>query len=351
MREFLKIGKIKVFFIWFDSMGAKSSSVFIETPDVKILIDPGAAVMQPSYPLSKKEKEKLKKKALEEIKFFAEKAEVIVITHYHYDHHTLPKKNLDFYSGKTLFIKNPNKWINRSQFFRARKFIKRVARICGLKFRKILVAPEKLEFYDPVEEIKFKKIDKKGTEKGKEWLKMLFQLWNKEASIEEWEKSNTKVLFAEGKNLRFKNTIIKFSPPLFHGIEYDKLGWVFMVNIIHKSKSILYTSDLQGPIIKDYADKIIDINPDLLVLDGPATYLLGYLLTQKNLERAIKNIKEIIKKIKAEIIIYDHHLTRDIKFKERISEVYRIAEKYHKKVLTAPQVFGKPNLIEKLKIG
>jgi len=45
------IGSFKVYLIWFDSMGAKSSCILVDTPDIKILVDPGAAAMQPSYPL------------------------------------------------------------------------------------------------------------------------------------------------------------------------------------------------------------------------------------------------------------------------------------------------------------
>jgi predicted metallo-beta-lactamase superfamily hydrolase len=48
--KLIRTGKIKTRLIWFDSLGAKSSSVLIETPDLKLLIDPGASGMQPSYP-------------------------------------------------------------------------------------------------------------------------------------------------------------------------------------------------------------------------------------------------------------------------------------------------------------
>lgn len=38
--------------IWFDSIGAKSSSTLIKT-DIKIVIDPGIAIMHQSFPASK----------------------------------------------------------------------------------------------------------------------------------------------------------------------------------------------------------------------------------------------------------------------------------------------------------
>jgi len=38
--------------VWFDSMGAKSTCTKVVTRDTSLLIDPGAAAMQPSYPMS-----------------------------------------------------------------------------------------------------------------------------------------------------------------------------------------------------------------------------------------------------------------------------------------------------------
>jgi len=39
-------GEIKVKPIFFDSLGAKCMSVLIKTPDIRLLVDPGAAGMQ-----------------------------------------------------------------------------------------------------------------------------------------------------------------------------------------------------------------------------------------------------------------------------------------------------------------
>ena len=42
--------------IWFDSLGAKSTCTLVRTPDISILIDPGAAIMQPGFPASLEKK-------------------------------------------------------------------------------------------------------------------------------------------------------------------------------------------------------------------------------------------------------------------------------------------------------
>ena len=57
MKNVIKKRNIKVHLIWFDSLGAKSNSIFVETPDIKLLVDPGTAVMQSTYPLMVKLKE------------------------------------------------------------------------------------------------------------------------------------------------------------------------------------------------------------------------------------------------------------------------------------------------------
>jgi len=129
-KNVIKKGNIKVHLIWFDSLGAKSSSIFVETPDIKLLVDPGAAAMQPTYPLSPEEKEKLKLKALQKISQYSEKARIIFISHYHNDHHTLASKIPEgfnyFYKNKIIWLKNPNKFINHTQWKRAREFCEEI---------------------------------------------------------------------------------------------------------------------------------------------------------------------------------------------------------------------------------
>lgn len=53
----------------------------------------------------------------------------------------------------------------------------------------------------------------------------------------------------------------------------------------------IYTSHLQGPGIDDYAQWIIEENPDILILDGPPGYLFGFMVNRINLQRAIDSEK------------------------------------------------------------
>ena len=101
-----------------------------------------------------------------------------------------------------------------------------------------------------------------------------------------------------------------------------------------------------GPIIEDYADFIIKENPSVLILDGPMTYMFGYLLNKINLNRAINNAVRIIKEVDSELIIYDHHLPRENKFRERTKKVWEAARKYNKNVLTAAEFMGCNTVVE-----
>ncbi len=101
----IKIGEIEVLPLWFDSMGAKSMATFIRTPEVNVLIDPGAAVMQPSYPLKDSEKIAFLATAFQRIKAYCLHSDIVVIAHYHYDHHRLPSELPEPYKGKELYIK------------------------------------------------------------------------------------------------------------------------------------------------------------------------------------------------------------------------------------------------------
>ncbi len=350
MRKPIIMGGVKIQLLWFDSMGAKSSSMLIETPDIKILVDPGAAEMQPSYPLSSEEKKNLRQKALAVIKEAAQEADIVFISHYHYDHHTLPSEAAEIYEGKKLWIKDPNLWINQSQWKRARLFLSQLCEIFGGRtIEQVSQLPKEMEIKDPLESLPlvlgkdfgdYKERRDELLAKGKAWFEKLVALWRSEPWICPFAFEKGSIFFADSQEFKIGSTTIRFSSPLFHGVELDRLGWVISMVLECQGTKIFYTSDLQGPIIEDYADWIIKENPDLLILDGPATYLLGFMFSQTNLRRAILNSSTILQSTTSQIIIYDHHLPRDIHFKERMAEVYKIAEKEGKTLITAAEWLG-----------
>lgn len=354
-----KVGEMSILPIYFDSMGAKSMCTFVQTPDIKILIDPGAAIMQPSYPLEEEEKEAFLEVAIERIKDYCKKADVVIITHYHYDHHKKPSELPEAYSGKKLYIKDPNKWINYSQWERARILYEELLPMLGnkLKMSDLQTKPLQTKFKDPYEELELLKkkdfgdYEKRHNELLKRWKdKMLYtsNIWKKEPWLSEFSIGETHVHFIKKGTIKYGNTEILFQPPFFHGIEYAKTGWVEPVIIIHKGSKFLHSSDLHGPTIEDYAHWIIRENPDVIILDGPATYLLGYMLNKTNLNRSIENASRIVTECDFKLMIYDHHCLREKKFRERLKPFYDTVKETGKNVLTAAEYFGLKPLVELL---
>ncbi|BAW31913.1 MAG TPA: MBL fold metallo-hydrolase [Methanothermobacter sp.] len=150
------------------------------------------------------------------------------------------------YNGKHLLLKDPRKKINKSQMSRASKFLK-----------------------------------------GKE---------NYE--------------YVDGKNFTINDCRMEFSPPLPHGEEGTRLGFVIMT-MIEDKKRIIHASDTQL-LNKKSIEWIIEKMPDLIITSSPPTYI-GYI---KNAwKTGTKNINKIILETDSEIIL-DHHIIRDKRYPE-----------------------------------
>jgi len=338
--------------VWFDSLGAKSSCILVKTPNVSLIVDPGIAEMQPGYPLDKKEKMKLQEKGKRAILRALKKASLVIISHYHHDHYIY--EDVSAYKGKTLFMKNPNVFINLNQRKRAEDFFLKLRESLNLEERDFVKGKERSQIFDPREHIKlalsrdFGDYNKRRSElfeKGYQWFEELVKFWDGLEEIREVDADSIKVVFPEGKIYKFGETVLRFTEPLFHGVEFSRLGWVFATVIEYGGKKLIHTSDLNGPIIEDYTEWIIRENPDILILDGPPTYLLGYILNKTNLQRAVDNMLNILRNTKTEIIIYDHHLPREVKFRERTKPIWEEAEKSGIKVLTAAEYLGRRPLV------
>ena len=154
------------------------------------------------------------------------------------------------------------------------------------------------------------------------------------------------IFYADSNELKFGSTKIWFTKPLWHGIRGTKLGFVVGVIIENKEK-IFFTSDIDGPCIEEYADMVVEEKPEILIIDGPATYLLGYIMSYENLKKSIKNLKKIVEKTDFKTMILDHHLLRDYRYRDLLHEVYETGEKLGKNVISAAEYRGrKPAVID-----
>ncbi len=249
---------MKVYPVASDSLGVRSLSVFVGA-EINIFIDPSAALGPYRYGLPPKPVEfEALKRYKNEIRELAKKADVLIISHYHYDHYDPDE---EFYEGKIVLAKHWKENINYSQKKRAYVFYEKFSNLCDLRY----VDSQKFDF----------------------------------SGIE-----------------------IQFSKPFPHGNEKTRLGFVIMTTIDDGKFRFLHASDVEGPIVEESADYIVSQNPDLVVIDGPATYFLGYRFSKRDLERSIKNLIKIGKNVPK--VILDHHLLRDLKYKERLKDVYSL---------------------------
>ncbi|MDH5806794.1 MAG: MBL fold metallo-hydrolase [Candidatus Verstraetearchaeota archaeon] len=270
---------MKIELIAFDSMGVRSMCTYVETKDARIIIDPGVALAPRRFGLPPHRIE------IERMEIFAKKitekalnADVIIITHYHYDHHDVGDViPLDIYNNKMVIVKDPENNINRSQGdFRAPLFL-------GI--------------------------------------------------IKERAKC---IEIADGRSFLIGNTKIEFSKAVYHGSS-NLLGYVVEVMIDENGDKLIHTSDVQGPIFDDQMEFLIKNKPRILIVDGPMIYMLGYRYSYEHLASSIKNLESILNNGIEELII-DHHMLRDLNY---VQIMNKLKEKFpNSKILTAAEYMG-----------
>jgi len=274
---------LKIIPLAFDSLGVRSQATYVQTKDLNIIIDPSAALAPRRFglPPHRVEVERLYELS-SNIEEFLRESDVAIITHYHYDHHDPGRIiSLENYNGKILIVKDPKNKINISQKIRASKFLKLVNNYIS------------------------------------------------------------KLVIADSKCFAFGKTKICFSKPVPHGVN-DRLGYVIEVLVDDGEEKFLYTSDVEGPVLEEQVEFILLHKPDILIVDGPLTYMLGYKFSMSDLQKSIKNLKEIIEALKGSTIILDHHLLRDSEYKSRLHEIYGYAKALKVRVISAAEYLGKP---------
>jgi predicted metallo-beta-lactamase superfamily hydrolase len=269
----------------FESLGTRSMCTFVKTKNKKILIDPGVSLapyrfkLEP-HPIEIQEYNKQWGKILE----YSTKADIIIITHYHYDHFN-PFEFPEIYENKFLLIKHPENNINFSQKKRAKQFLKII--------------------------------------KGK----------------------TDQIKYSDGREFEFGKTKIKFSSPVFHGIS-SKLGFVLEV-LIDDGYKFIHTSDIQGSFNEDQINFIIENNPNFLIIDGPSIYLMNNKYSKQDINRSIKNMVRILRECSLEYFIIDHHSPRLIDWQASLKDVFDQGNSSKTKVLSAAEYLNvKENLLE-----
>ncbi len=283
---------MKIRFLAADSMGVRSLALQVETEEAVITVDPGASLAPRRYGLPPHPKElKELEHSLDRIRSAIRESDIVIITHYHYDHYVRGEPEL--YRGKILLVKHPRKDINRSQAIRSYRLLKK----------------------EGVEDIA------------------------------------REVVYADSSTYELEGLRIEFSSPVWHGYPGTKVGKVIMVRIMEDDNVIIYTSDAQGPAdpeaVRILTNEWSYPRPDLIVIDGPPTYFAGFKVPVEHVEAGLRGMLEVIKRAKPRVAVVDHHLLRDINYREKITDHIEEANLVGVKLLTAACYMGRePNLLE-----
>ncbi len=277
-----------------ESLGVRSMCTFVETPNVKILLDAGVSLCPNRFGLPPHPKEfKAIIECRKRIAEAARRAEVVTLSHYHFDHHTPSYEDWlsqwtkpddtakEIYEGKTILLKNPRGKINPSQRRRGWMFQK-----TGGAFA------EKLET-------------------------------------------------ADQKTFLFDHTIVRFSEPVYHGLENSPLGWVLMTTIEFQGEKFMFAPDVQGPMSTHTLNVILAEKPQLIMLGGPPLYLAGFKADETALQKGLENLQKVVAHVPT--VIVEHHILRDECWNKRIVKLLHRTHESKHRVLTAAEFSGRPN--------
>jgi predicted metallo-beta-lactamase superfamily hydrolase len=286
--------KIRVVPLAAESLGVRSMCTYVETPDVRILLDAGVSLCPNRFGLPPHPKEfQAIVQSRKKISDAAEKSKVVTISHYHYDHHTpsfedwlvnwteADETARQVYQNKIVLLKNPREQINYSQRERGWMFARTGGRYAE------------------------------------------------------------KTVNADNQSFVFGETGVKFSEPVFHGAEHSEMGWVLMVSISFKNEKFLFAPDVQGPMSSRPLQIILEEKPQLLMIGGPPLYLVPSRVSENQLHTSLENLRKIVRTVPH--VILDHHVIRDEQWQQKTVDILYETYSFGSTLQTAAEYAGEKN--------
>ena len=209
-----------------------------------------------------------------------EKADVVIISHFHFIHFIL---NLpDLYKGKILLVKNPNSMTGLSQRNQAFEFLNLIRHI-----------PDE-------------------------------------------------IIYVDDRVFKFEDVQLKFSKPVKHRGVKEK-GYVIMVCVKEKEEEFLFIPDVE--VLTDAVIEWIvgQNNPGIIYTDGPVTYFYEDKERDKIINNFIDSFKRIIRRAGLTTIIVDHHIVRDIQWRDAFKSLLKFSQIKKVPMQTAAEFRGEEN--------
>ncbi len=285
--------KIEITPLAAESLGTRSMATFIKTADTAIVLDPGCSLGQrmrlDPHPKEYEALHRANQKLIEACK----KAEILIISHYHYDHlkpvftdyhFILSNQELAdlIYTDKIILAKDNRENINFSQRRRGYLFQKSV------------------------------------------------------------QKKVKQLVHADAQRFEFGNTTIRLSKPFPHGEPNSKQGFVLLCEVQYEDEIFVF-GEVQGPIASETITFILSLNPTYVYVGGPPLYLSGFRVPETTLDLARSNMIQLIKNVPT--LIFDHHLLRAANWREWASPIYQEAELSNHWIGTAADFSKEPVVI------
>ncbi len=289
-------GEIRVLPLAFESFGVRGMATYVETDDIKFVIDPGSA-LGPRFRLNPHEREYIalfeSRRAILEA---ARDADLLTISHYHFDHYipnfenwlwiwSSPDLAAELYTDKLILAKDISANINFSQRKR------------GYMFRKLNL------------------------------------------------KLAREIRVADGRTFKFGSTSLEFSKPVYHGPAGSKLGYILMLTVRTPGCCLVYAPDVQGPMYDEPLKLILVQKPDVVLIGGPPSYLGGFKVKSEDLEIAQRNLVKLAGVVRQ--VVVDHHLLRSLDYRGYLKPAAEAAKRAGNQLLTATELIGQePRLLE-----
>ena len=116
-----------------------------------------------------------------------------------------------------------------------------------------------------------------------------------------------------------------------------------MIMVYVEKGGFLFGSDAQSLADPEALKWVLEKNPEFMILDGYPTIFVGWRMSQKAFEASLENLKRAVEETQAETILLEHHILRDLNYKEKMEAVFKAAERKGKRLLSAAEFLGLEN--------
>lgn len=286
----MQIGDIEIVPLAAESLGVRSFCTLVKTPDLRLVLDPSAALAMRERLEPHPVEYQTLIKSLERIFIESRKADILSISHYHYDHvrpgFTDFRYNLSsreelqrMFDGKIILAKDNRENINASQRRRGFFFEKDVK---------------------PISE---------------------------------------EIRWSDGMTFDFGESKVICSKPLSHGPAETKLGYVVATTIEYEQASVMFAPDLQGPVVQEDLAYILSSSPSLLIVGGPPLYLKQF--EENHRKSAFQSLTKLVSEIP--LVVIDHHLMRSKDWSNWLSPIKSAAERAGNQLMSMAELLGAEN--------